>query len=35
MSGQNNPMYGKTDENHPISKNIFVYSFDSETKNIL
>lgn len=35
MSGKNNPMYGKTGENHPMSKSVFVYSFDSETKNII
>jgi len=23
---ENNPMYGKTGENHPVSKKVFVYS---------
>jgi len=31
-TGQNSPMFGRTGENHPASKKIFVYSFDSDTK---
>lgn len=31
-TGENNPMFGKTGENNPMKKNVFVYSFNLETK---
>jgi len=31
MSGENSPMHGKTGENHPKSKKVFVYSNSTST----
>jgi len=32
ISGGNHPMYGRTGKNNPTKKNVFVYSFNLETK---
>lgn len=33
--GENNPMFGKLGENHPVSKSVFVYSIYSDSKELV